>query len=393
MWLYELLLQKSKRWKQPINRKTGEGNLLLSISAGALQEGQIDFLSNYLEHPEVLAFSATCIAARDMSATLRKRIALQSLLAAILNGQKELAVRILNARPELLLDSSAEATDVSGKKIFGMTPFQAAISSWDSVMVDAIYSAFIAKQRRTCFLSFNPVEEMYNQFVTIYPSCSATEIKGAHESLAQDFEDTLLARAYMAINEAREEELIFELNAPGVVRHDSRLNDELFHFRRQFAEMINQTEIFNFQYLIYALRSYIDCFADFSGSHEEQWLRRDLFWRQIVGFIQRFLPAWCGPILQRTGISDEFKKLYKAKYEHGLTLYAACNMRDGNLGYNYAVGFDGWDYLNAGLRSDNSGENLNYWIDLTFRLNKYFSYIEDNSLITRFKNLVARLRH
>jgi hypothetical protein len=63
-------------------------------------------------------------------------------------------------------------------------------------------------------------------------------------------------------------------------------------FRRQFSELSNNEKIFNPHHLLRAFEVYNalwdQCERD--GS-DPDYKKRDLFWRQIIGYTQRFMPA------------------------------------------------------------------------------------------------------
>lgn len=68
-------------------------------------------------------------------------------------------------------------------------------------------------------------------------------------------------------------------------RNDSRLCQTLNQFRVAFTERSQQEKVFNSQHLIKALQLHEENF------HRWNWNQRDLFWRQVIGYVQRFLPA------------------------------------------------------------------------------------------------------
>ena len=59
----------------------------------------------------------------------------------------------------------------------------------------------------------------------------------------------------------------------------------LEQFRADFTQRSSQETVFNPQHLLKAFALYNSQFGTWS------WNQRDLFWRQVIGFTQRFLPA------------------------------------------------------------------------------------------------------
>ncbi|OGO90752.1 MAG: hypothetical protein A3F10_06690 [Coxiella sp. RIFCSPHIGHO2_12_FULL_42_15] len=63
------------------------------------------------------------------------------------------------------------------------------------------------------------------------------------------------------------------------------LMETLNRFREQFTQKSHHEIVFNPQHLLRALEVYLTQFDGWD------WDKRDLFWRQVIGFVQRFLPA------------------------------------------------------------------------------------------------------
>ena len=72
----------------------------------------------------------------------------------------------------------------------------------------------------------------------------------------------------------------------------SELDSALNKFRAAFTDLSHSEKIFNPHYLLAAFEAYLDKF-DWSNRdwNNPYWNKLDLFWRQVIGFVQRFLPA------------------------------------------------------------------------------------------------------
>ncbi|OGV37934.1 MAG: hypothetical protein A3E88_03300 [Legionellales bacterium RIFCSPHIGHO2_12_FULL_35_11] len=67
--------------------------------------------------------------------------------------------------------------------------------------------------------------------------------------------------------------------------NDALLWLTLEQFRADFTKRSNQEVVFNPQHLIKAFELYDEKYDNWTSNQQ------DLFWRQVVGYVQRFLPA------------------------------------------------------------------------------------------------------
>ena len=166
-----------------------------------------------------------------------------------------------------LLSDTGTVKDYSDRTISGMTLLQAAAASGDIDM---------------CLMLKNYMapEEFICQLAEIFPE--------AHEAKQQrntfNF-DAILA----AIQAANTPDLDAALKKTD---NGSALCHALEEFRRQFSELSNNEKIFNPQHWLHAFEVYNalwdQCERD--GS-DRDYKKRDLFWCQIIGYTQRFMPA------------------------------------------------------------------------------------------------------
>ena len=333
----------------------GSGNQILVKSEDVLASMRFLELKNFKEYlgddyvRSIVAFSEASRAAQRMSSDVRKKHALKSLWTAMVGGNEDLVRKIVTSRPELLLDLSAIVTDISGKEIKELTPLQAAICAGDVDMVQAIKEVLHQKLQRGVTLSFEPELEMQRQFKLIYPNGVDSE-ETEQQVKAQEFKTSMLNHIFTAINAATVVQVKFELNTPGINNTDSPLNTALHDFRKQFTATSNLEQIFNPFYLLNAFAMYDEQFDNFNGNENDKWDKRNLFWRQVVGYIQRHLPAcylqaFAQGIysivrdrekLRRDRDREKLRRDFEFRYDKGFYMRAAVGDLN-NLGYKYAA--------------------------------------------------------
>ena len=167
------------------------------------------------------------------------------------------------------LSDTGTVKDYSDRTITGMTLLQAAASG-DIDM---------------CLMLKNYMlpEEFATQLAEIFP-----EGIEAHEREQQgntfNFDDILAA-----IRAASTPDLDAALNKTD---NGSVLCWALEEFRRQFRELSNNEKIFNPQHLLRAFEVYNALWNRCERDDNDcDYKKRDLFWRQIIGYTQRFMPA------------------------------------------------------------------------------------------------------
>ncbi len=327
----------------------GLGNASVANSSGVLESiNFVERLNAYIGAPggvsSIVAFSRACKATQAMSSGFLKKHALNSLLTAVVEGNEELAKKIVISRPEVLLDASAIVTDLSGKKIKNLTPLQAAICAWDVEMVQMINEVLHHTLQIGIGLSFEPEIEMQRQFKIIYPNGVDSE-ETAQMAKAQEFTSSTLNTIFSAINTATVAQVKYELDTPGQNKPDSQLNAALHTFRAQFATTANSEQIFNPFYLQKAFEFYDEKFDNFRGNAVVQRNRRSIFWCQIIGYIQRHLPA-CLQQAFRQGIygivenKEKLNRNFKFKYAGAYSMRRIAQDLN-NLGYKGGWGFEG----------------------------------------------------
>jgi len=239
----------------------------------------ISSIFQYLPDADLSRFSQT---SRTMHADSGSRSILQEkaskkLLSHVVKAEEGQALSMIKLNPKLLLYPS-EAIDYSGRCYQGYTPWQAALLCQDVVLCKNMEPLF-----DRCFA--NPEEGQIakeRQSQAIFPNGLPKQ-----EHFNFDFLIEMIARS-------SEEDINAALNK---IHNDTAICQALTQFRSQFSALALEEVFFNPSHLITALTIYDEHFDDWP------WEKRDLFWRQIIGYIQRFVPACFAQALVQT-LSD-----------------------------------------------------------------------------------------
>jgi hypothetical protein len=280
------------------------------------------------------------LCAENDSATPIVKNVTESLLTAVAYGNEDLVRSIVTSNPELILDSSAIVIDISGKEIKELTPLQAAICAGDVGMVQMIKEVLHDKLQNGVKLSFDPDLEIQRQFEKVFPN-GIIAVEMTQKFQAEKFKTSALNEIFSAINAATDEQIEFELDNPARKIPNSLLNTALNKFRAEFMARSIRDQIFNPFYLLAAFEFYGEQFDKFKCSNLRDCNRRDLFWRQVIGYIQRHLSA-CYLQAFAQGIYPIVEKGEKLnrdfEYAHYKGSYMRADIRSlDRLGFEYAV--------------------------------------------------------
>jgi hypothetical protein len=194
------------------------------------------------------------------------------LLHHIAFGDLQSAKAMLKVNPRLVLQASHVETP-SGLKVMHTTPLECALGAGDPEMVKMIAPFFEARGiaggvsvRTKQFASYRMhIENMMTQ---------------------EPYDFTLLLHTLMLASPA---DVVASLN--NNMTHDSALRDILIQFRKDFTpDTITVGMHFNYQHLLHAVAVYNQCF-DILHSYGHKYDKNRLFCCQVIGFIQRSLPA------------------------------------------------------------------------------------------------------
>ena len=265
---------------------------------------------NYLPDEDLYRLSQTSPAMyAECKEPLQAR-ARKKLLFYVVRAEEALALKMLRGNPNLLLYTS-EATDYSNRTYRGYTPFQAALLCHDVTLWKKMEPYF---DRLT-----DGQAEKAKQFNALFP-------EGIPQGTPYDFSvliQTITTSSAADIDAALEK-----------TQNDTAICNALNHFRGDFKALAMHETFFNPSHLISSLNVYNEQFYNWSLA------KRDLFWRQIIGYTQRFLPAGFAQVLVQGiySIVEDQKPLVRSlqfKYDNG-SYYPLVD--SSGLGFDFAIG-------------------------------------------------------
>lgn len=192
-----------------------------------------------------------------------EKAAIEKLNPHVLRGEESDALSMIASYPARLC-SRGTAHDYSGRPFNDVTPFQAALLSHDVVMWTKIEPFFNKLP--------NGQAEKARQFKELFPN-------GFPEQTPYDFNALI-----QTIINSSDTDVQRLLNNP--FDTTSELGQAMQTFRDEFTTTSMKETFFNSQHLIKALDIYCEKYSSWSMN------QRCLFWNQVIGFSQRFLPAY-----------------------------------------------------------------------------------------------------
>jgi hypothetical protein len=245
---------------------------------------------------------------------------------AALNGDEDLAHRMIKANPRYLL-SRETVTDFSGRTYTDLTPFQAALVTGDDAMAKMMKPYFDRLQ--------DGQVKMQKQVSEIFPNGIEEHEKSQKEKSETKFKPMLDA-VTDTIKKASPADLQAALS---LTDNNSTLRKALDIFRAAFTGLshaeASKEKIFNPHYLLAAFEAYANKF----DWNTPDWNKSNLFWRQVIGFVQRFLPATYAQAFAY-GLYDIVEKkhscprLFNFKYDLDFSFYPLGRSSVG-LGFNF----------------------------------------------------------
>ena len=260
------------------------------------------------------------------------------------------SVRSDPAQLAALLSDTGTVKDYSDRTITGMTLLQAAAASGDIEM---------------CLMlkKYMAPEEVATQLAEIFPDGIEANDVMLQENSKRDFEPIL-----QVVKQAILAERNPDPNNPGDSNNNlnvalknqdngSALCRALEEFRRQFSAISNNEKIFNLQHLLRAFEVYNALWDQCERDSSRKYKEHDLFWRQIIGYTQRFMPA-CYAQAFSQGLyylvkmcerdswhSETFKRNLKLKCDNFSYFPILLDSRSG-LGFDFSI------YVGAASVSD-----------------------------------------
>jgi hypothetical protein len=250
------------------------------------------------------------------------------LLHHIAFGDLAATKAMLDANPRLVLQSAHTETP-SGLKVLHTTPLECALGAGDPEIAQMIESYFDAKGIKGGAKVRDKQLARYRQHVE-----TCLNVK---KNPPYDF--TLLIDTLMA---ATPEDVTAALNLD--FNRESALRDVIAQFRKDFTPgSITSGMHFNYLHLLRAFEVYGQKYDDLYKSGGDDYDKLRLFSRQVIGFIQRSLPA-IDRMVFAEGLSDvvenkaKIERSFKFKNDNADFPSTAGDSSCSGLGYEYCAG-------------------------------------------------------
>jgi hypothetical protein len=168
-------------------------------------------------------------------------------------------------------------------------------------------------------------EDMAKQYEDIFPKGHDAYVK---EQTPFDF-----SHIVKAISSSNKEDLEQALNLE--LPNNTELWKALEQFRVDFTSLSSKEQVFNPQHLIKAFELYVKYYDNWRDNQQ------DLFWRQVIGYVQRFLPAniamdFAQGLYERLENKEKSKRSFNFTYGGG-AIFPLAHDSLSDLGYEYAV--------------------------------------------------------
>lgn len=265
---------------------------------------------------------------------------LNTLLKYVAYGQPEQVKALLDKHPELLLEKG-NVVDPAGNTILGVSAYECALGAGDHEMVAII---------REYFDKFEGGIEARIEQEKHYQDAIDNMLKQP----AFDFSELMqiiLDAPKEDITEELKNENDFKANYDGKIhpQYKKTLRQALEEFRQYFSpkEIKNGEMHFNYANLQKAFDLYNEKFDALGKASNGNWDKRDLFWRQVIGYIQRGLPAcdrqaFAGGLYRLVEEQKPLKRRFKFKYNDIDFPITSGDLSRSGLGYEYPGRGAGW---------------------------------------------------
>lgn len=242
------------------------------------------------------------------------------LLGAVVRGEKSRVEAIIKTYPELLLQKG-KATSYAGKIFHHHTALQIALCEGD-VDITKNYHG-LAEMLIEAMQSLEDGDAaIQTQIDEIFP-----EGAKAHLEAQQPYDFTSLIKI-ICDSAPTDVDAALALMSTG-----SELDTALQTFRADFTAVARGELVYNPQHLLQAFQEYDDNFDRFNNDDQ-----RDLCWRQVVGYVQRSLPA-CDAQAFAQGLYFIIEKNESGhrsmEFQHGRGLLFPVGSVFGGLGFNF----------------------------------------------------------
>ena len=257
-----------------INDSNQEELSLAEKILGILQIDQFSpFKPTFFTNKELSELSKT---SRILYCLAKPELDARKLLSHVVLGEQDKAKAMIKANPKLLLIRT-KAVDYSGRTIIG-TAFQGALGAGD--------------------------KPMWNMMLPYLESLEKGEaLRQFHEQFPNGIEDDVLAEQLKDYYNAL---------ALAIINHADHGQSAIEEFRQGITSQkeIEQGKHFNLQHLLAAYQAYIDNFDALTT-----WDNRDLFWKKVIGYVQRQMTAYdaqvhCSGVKSVLDNENAFKRLF-----------------------------------------------------------------------------------
>lgn len=247
------------------------------------------------------------------------------LLHEVAYGNPAAVIAMLDKNPRLLLEAG-NVMDPAGNSILRVTPYECALGAGDDDMAATIGEYFAKledgeKERTRQYARYEaPIANMLKQ-----PAYDFS-------ALLQIIKDSPATAVTAA--------LTLDFNA------DIPLHAALEAFREHFAPRVIEGGMhFNYANLLEAFNVYANEFNNLKAASENNYNKCDLFWRQVLGFIQRGLPA-CDRQAFAQGIyyiiedKEVLRRTFDFRHGGGTFPISAGDCSRSGLGFEFGSVFD-----------------------------------------------------
>jgi len=196
----------------------------------------------------------------------------------VVYGNEDGVLQMLRVTPRLV-EQKATVTDYSNRAVNDATPFQMALRAGDEIM---------AKKIKAIYLAANPGEGqavLDAQFNEAFPNGYAAHLEEQKRS-ADEFERNVLNSLVAAFYRASVADLKSSLRKRD---NGSELCRKLREFKDAFHALSMQEKVYNPNHLRKVFQEYDDWYDDCDNG--PRWLQSNLFWRQVIGWEERYMTA------------------------------------------------------------------------------------------------------
>ncbi len=275
-----------------------------------LHEGPLLEIASHLDIQSLSRLARTSI---YFARFFKNGLEMAKRITHVLRGQETAILAMLEQSPDLLL-AKGRSVDYSGRTYYN-TPFQAAFLSHDVILCEKMEPLFDKLSDGKAKLA--------EQIHELFPN-------GMPEQTAYD-----LTRITQVINDSSVADIkaIFQKK-----KENTPIYREITSFREQFTALSLEEKFFNPKHLINAYSIY--------EKHENSWAspRCQAFWSLVIGYMQRFLPAFHAQVychgLSNAGLKEK-NFMQEKNFKRSLQLISGSIMfpvaGDSGLGFDFGI--------------------------------------------------------